>query len=52
MGLDYIFINILTKRLALIWEICITLYNKCIMYTTIVEIAYLLAVDLVLIEFW
>ena len=31
VGLDYIFINILTKSLALIWEIYITLYNKCIM---------------------
>ena len=31
VGLDYIFINILTKSLALILEIYITLYNKCIM---------------------
>ena len=37
VGLDYIFINILTKSLALIWEIYIKLYNKCIMYTTFVE---------------
>ena len=53
MGLDYIFINILTKSLALIWEIYITLYNKCIIcIQPLLKTAYLLAVNLVLLDFW
>ena len=51
MGLDYIFMNILTKSLALIWEIYITLHNKCIMLP-LLKTAYLLAVNLVLLDFW
>ena len=51
MGLDYIFMNILTKSLALIWQIYITLYNKCIMLP-LLKTAYLLAVNLVLLDFW
>ena len=51
MGLDYIFMNILTKSLALIWETYITLYNKCIMLP-LLKTEYLLAVNLVLLDFW
>ena len=51
MELDYIFINILTKSLALIWEIYVTLYNKCIIQP-LLKTTYRLAVNLVLLDFW